>query len=305
METSKKKLLFLCTGNSCRSQMAEALVNQLFADHAEAHSAGTHPRPVHPLAVAVMQELGVDISQQSSKPVETFSGETFDLFITLCDRARENCPLTFEGQRRLHVGFADPADKVGTTEELLAEFRVVRDAILMWLGDFFELFADDFPLAAPTDRHPATQSKRREPMKKKRALFLCTHNACRSQMAEGLVNDDFGDRIEAFSAGTEATRVHPLAAKVMAEIGIDLGGHRSKTLDEFAGQPFDYVITLCGDANERCPLFFGGVKRLHIGFEDPSRLPGSAEEVLPEFRRVRDEIRQRLREFFEKELGKS
>lgn len=138
-------------------------------------------------------------------------------------------------------------------------------------------------------------------MKKKRVLFLCTHNSCRSQMAEGLVNQFLGDRIEAFSAGTEATRVNPLAAKVMAELGIDLSGHRSKVLDEFAGQPFDYVITLCGDANEKCPLFFGGVKRMHIGFEDPSRLPGSEEDVLPEYRRVRDEIRQTMNDFFSKE----
>jgi arsenate reductase len=122
-------------------------------------------------------------------------------------------------------------------------------------------------------------------------------------MAEGLVNHDLGDRIEAFSAGTEATRVNPRAAKVMAEIGIDLSGHRSKTLDEFAAEPFDYVITLCGDANEKCPLFFGGVQRLHMGFEDPSRLPGSEEEVLPEYRRVRNEIRQTMRAFFAKELA--
>ena len=139
--------------------------------------------------------------------------------------------------------------------------------------------------------------------KKRRVLYLCTHNSCRSQMAEALVNHDLGGRIEAFSAGTEATRVNPLATKVMAEIGIDLSGHHSKILDEFAGQPFDYVITLCGDANEKCPLFFGGVQRLHMGFEDPSRLPGSEAEVLPEYRRVRDEIRRTMREFFAKELA--
>ncbi|WP_155877271.1 arsenate reductase ArsC [Desulfuromonas sp. AOP6] len=137
---------------------------------------------------------------------------------------------------------------------------------------------------------------------KKKVLFLCTHNSCRSQMAEGLVNHDLGDRITAFSAGTEATRVNPLAAKVMAEIGIDLSGHSSKTLDQFFAEFFDYVITLCGDANEKCPLFFGGVERLHMGFEDPSRLPGSEEEVLPEYRRVRDEIRQAMQKFFTKEL---
>lgn len=132
---------------------------------------------------------------------------------------------------------------------------------------------------------------------KKRILFLCTHNSCRSQMAEGLVNHFLGDRFEAFSAGTEATRVNPLAEQVLAEIGIDISGHRSKTVDEFTGEPFDYVITLCGDAFEKCPLFFGGVERVHIGFDDPSRLPGSEEAVLPEYRRVRDEIRRRLTDF--------
>lgn len=134
---------------------------------------------------------------------------------------------------------------------------------------------------------------------KKRVLFLCTHNSCRSQMAEGLVNHFLGNRFEAFSAGTEATRVNLLAIRVMAELGIDITGHSSKTMDEFAGQSFDYVITLCGDAFEKCPLFFGGVKREHIGFDDPSRLPGSEDEVLPEYRRVRDEIRTRLTHFFE------
>ena len=131
----------------------------------------------------------------------------------------------------------------------------------------------------------------------KRILLLCTHNSCRSQMAEGLVNFYLGDRFQAFSAGTEATRVNPLASQVLAELGIDISGHRSKTLDEFVGEQFDYVITLCDSANEQCPLFFGGVKRVHIGFDDPSRLPGTPEEVLPEFRRVRDEIRHKLTDF--------
>jgi len=129
---------------------------------------------------------------------------------------------------------------------------------------------------------------------KKRALFLCTHNSCRSQMAEGIVNHDLGDSFEAFSAGTEATSVNPKAIEVMKEIGIDLSGHRSKVMDEFAGEQFDYVVTLCGDANEKCPLFFGGVKRIHLGFSDPSRMAGSDEEVMKEFRKVRDEIRHKL-----------
>jgi len=132
---------------------------------------------------------------------------------------------------------------------------------------------------------------------KQRVLFLCTHNSCRSQMAEGLINHFLGDRFAAYSAGTEATRVNPLAIQVLAELGIDISHHSSKTLDVFADEQFDYVITLCGSANEQCPLFFGGVRRVHIGFDDPSRLPGSPEEVLPEFRRVRDEIRRTLTEY--------
>jgi len=132
---------------------------------------------------------------------------------------------------------------------------------------------------------------------KKRILFLCTHNSCRSQMAEGLVNHDLGDRFEAFSAGTEATRVNPIAILVLTELGIDISRQRSKTIDEFEGEQFDFVITLCGDANENCPLFFGGVQRVHIGFDDPSRFQGDARELLNEFRRVRDEMRARLTEY--------
>lgn len=135
-------------------------------------------------------------------------------------------------------------------------------------------------------------------MAKKKILFLCTHNSCRSQMAEGLANHFLGERLQAFSAGTEATRVNPLAARVLAEIGIDTSQQRSKTIDEFKDVSFDYVVTLCGDANEKCPLFFGGTRRSHHGFEDPSRREGSEAEVLPHYRRVRDEIKSWILESF-------
>jgi len=127
---------------------------------------------------------------------------------------------------------------------------------------------------------------------KKRVLFLCPANSARSQMAEALVNHDLGDRFEAHSAGTAPKTPHPAALKVLAEIGIDHSRARSKSIDEFEGQPFDYVITLCDAANETCPLFFGGVERAHLGFEDPARATGSEEEVLTAFRRVRDQIRE-------------
>jgi len=129
---------------------------------------------------------------------------------------------------------------------------------------------------------------------KQRVLFLCTHNSCRSQMAEGLVNHYLGDYFEAFSAGTEKTQVKPLSARVLEEIGIDTSLLYSKTLDTFNDKPFDKVITLCSDARGKCPTIMGGVKCVHIGFDDPSRLSGSEEEVLPEYRRVRDEIRKKI-----------
>src|SRR5215203_7486373 len=113
---------------------------------------------------------------------------------------------------------------------------------------------------------------------KTRVLFLCTHNSARSQMAEGLLRALAGDRFEAFSAGTEATRVRPLAIRAMEEIGVDISGQESETLDRYLQEPFDYVITVCDDANEACPLFPGASNRLHWSFEDPSRVEGSEEE---------------------------
>ncbi len=128
----------------------------------------------------------------------------------------------------------------------------------------------------------------------KKVLFLCTANSCRSQMAEGIANHFMGDRLAAFSAGTRATFVHPTAIAVLKEIGIDISIQRSKNLSEFDGQQFDEVITLCGNANESCPLFIGRTKRIHIGFDDPARASGSEEDILREFRRVRDEIKGTL-----------
>ena len=131
-------------------------------------------------------------------------------------------------------------------------------------------------------------------MTKARVLFLCTHNSARSQMAEGFLRDMAGDRFEIASAGTEATRVHPLAIRAMEEVGISLAGHTSKTLDRFLGQPWDYVITVCDSANERCPAFPAKTQRIHWSFDDPSRNTGTEEERLGTFRRIRDEIKARL-----------
>ena len=127
-----------------------------------------------------------------------------------------------------------------------------------------------------------------------RVLFLCTHNSARSQMAEGFLRAMAGDRFEVGSAGTEKTSVNPLAIRTMAERGIDLGGHTSKLYSDVASEGWDYLITVCDDANERCPWVPGSVQRLHWSFPDPSRATGSEEERLAVFRRVRDQIGERL-----------
>ena len=135
---------------------------------------------------------------------------------------------------------------------------------------------------------------------KKRVLFICTHNSARSQMAEGLLRDLYSDRYEAYSAGTEETMVNPFAIETMKKAGIDISGHRSKTVEEFKGEVFDIVVTVCDNARETCP-FFPGKKVIHKSFEDPSRAEGSDEEVLAVFDRVRDEIRAWIEETFGKE----
>jgi arsenate reductase len=130
---------------------------------------------------------------------------------------------------------------------------------------------------------------------KSRILFLCTGNSARSQMAEGLLRHMAGDRFEVFSAGTRPAGLNPNAVKAMAEAGIDISGHRSKSVDEFAGQQFDCVFTVCDNAKEACPFFPGGGKRIHHSFKDPAAAP--AERQMDVFRRVRDEIAARLEQF--------
>jgi arsenate reductase len=133
-----------------------------------------------------------------------------------------------------------------------------------------------------------------------RVLILCTGNSARSQMAEGLLRhlgNDAGDRFDVESAGTRPSRVRPEAIAVMRELGIDISGHRSKSVDEFAGQQFDYVLTVCDNARETCPIYPGHANRLHHSFADPAAVEGNEAERLAAFRRVRDQIRDYLRGF--------
>lgn len=138
-----------------------------------------------------------------------------------------------------------------------------------------------------------------------KVLILCTGNSCRSQMAHGFLQS-FDKDLEVHSAGTQpASRVNPRAIEVMNEVGIDLSTHTPKSVEMYLNEAWDYVITVCGGANETCPMFSGKVgKRMHIGFDDPSDAQGSETFIMSEFRRVRDEIRKRFAEFYITEIQK-
>ncbi len=138
-----------------------------------------------------------------------------------------------------------------------------------------------------------------------KVLFLCTENAARSQMAEGLANHLLAGKVKAFSAGVRPTRLNPFAVKALAEIGIDLRGQRSKSIDDLGDEQFDLVITVCDQAREQCPIFPGTTRVLHLGLPDPARAAGSEEEILAVFRRVRDAIRDQFIPLLREAAGKA
>ena len=134
-------------------------------------------------------------------------------------------------------------------------------------------------------------------MQKMRVLVLCTGNSARSQMGEGLFRDEGGGGYEVSSAGTKPSQVRTEAIAVMREIGIDISGNRSKSVDEFAGQAFDFVVTVCDNARDNCPVFPGATKRIHWSLEDPAAVQGTDEERLAAFRSIRDQLRERVKTF--------
>lgn len=137
----------------------------------------------------------------------------------------------------------------------------------------------------------------------KNILVLCTGNSCRSQLAEGYLRYFAGEKVRIYSAGIETHGVNPKAIQVMAEDGIDISVHTSNHVDEFLDIPFDHVITVCDNANEACPYFPGNVQRFHYNFPDPAKATGSAEEIMEEFRRVRNMIKEYSAEFVNSHLG--
>ena len=139
---------------------------------------------------------------------------------------------------------------------------------------------------------------------KKKVLFVCVHNSARSQMAEGLFRHYYRKECDVYSAGSDPQGIHPISIKIMAEIGIDLSKHRSKSLKEFEGQEMDYVVTVCGKGQVTCPFFAGGKKYVHQPFDDPSSFEGTEEEKIQQFRVVRDELKKWLDEFYSNNFEK-
>ena len=296
-----QRVLFLCTHNLARSQMAQGLLNSLAPQAYTAFSAGTHPSQQHPLAVKVMAELGINILPQGVHALSDYAGQPFDLVVTVCDRATEECPAFPGATQQLHWGFADPSVVRGSENEPLQAFRHTRDLILVrlqqWLAEqggwptSNEMTAAS-PLSAllPVSAPGATAQTAPHPslVPSTRVLILCTGNSARSQMAEGWLRSMGGSAYAAFSAGTHPTVVNPLAIQAMAERHIDISQARSKSVTEFLDQPFDYVITVCDQAAEQCPIFPGKAERLHWSFPDPAAVTGDDAERLQAFRDVRD-----------------
>lgn len=186
--------------------------------------------------------------------------------------------------------------RLQSNETVVPYFRGERDSKDNGLSGGSRQRADPRDAAEATDARDPMDT-----MTKKRVLFLCTGNSSRSQMAEGLLRHLAGDRFEVFSAGTQPVGLNPLAVAVMREQGINISRHRSKGMNEFAGQQFDYVITVCDQARESCPVPPPSTKRLHWSFEDPAAAKGPAEVREAIFRRVRDEIAARIRQFIQEE----
>ncbi len=142
----KKRIIFICTHNSARSQMAEGILRALYGERFDVFSAGTEPKDVNPFAIKVMKEIGIDISKHRAKSVKEFLGEEFDLVVTVCDHAKENCPFFPGGKRYAHKGFEDPSQFRGDEEEVLSAFRRVRDEIKEWIeksfGEESEIFSN-------------------------------------------------------------------------------------------------------------------------------------------------------------------
>jgi len=298
---AKTKVLFLCTHNSARSQMAEGLLRFLYGDDYEVFSAGTNPTQVNPLAIKVMAEIGIDISKQYPKSLDVFKDEDIDLVVSVCrSGSNVNCaicasPIVMgrpelirsrlpKAKEYLDYPFDDPSEVQRTEEEKLAAFRRSRDEMKNWIIEKFS--------------HLSERS-----VEKTKVIFLATGNAARSQMAEAFLRKYAGNQFEVYSAGFHPRPIQPYTVQVMKELGYDLNGQYSKDLKQYLGKThFGIVITVCVKAEEECPTLPGVGTRLYWPFEDPAAFQGTEEEKLAKFREVRDQINEKTKEWL-KERG--
>ncbi len=298
---AKTKVLFLCTHNSARSQIAEGLLRFLYGDEYEVYSAGTNPTRVNPLAIKVMDEIGIDISGQYSKSIDVFKDVDIDLAVAVCrSGSKINCaicssPIVMgrpelirsklpKAKDYLDHPFDDPSEVDGSEEEKLVAFRRTRDEMKKWIVEKFSYLSD-------------------RTLAKTKVIFLCTGNRARSQMAEAFLRKYAGDQFEVYSAGFDPEPIHPYTIQVMRELGYDLSGQYSKDLAQYLGnERFGIVITLCKKAEENCPTFPGVSSRLFWPMEDPAAFQGTEEEKLAKFREVRDQINEKIKEWL-KERG--
>jgi arsenate reductase (thioredoxin) len=279
---TKEKVLIICSKNSARSQMAEGFLRKYGNRYIDVFSAGFDPAPINPLAIKVMKEIGIDISGQRSKSVKEYLGKmSFGHVIAVCKKAEEQCPVIFPSALKvLSWPFDDPAAFSGTEAEKLQDFRRIRDEI--------DNTAQAWVAKIQQEIEPA----------RKRVLFLCTHNSARSQIAECLMNTMMGDCYEAHSAGLEPGKLNPFVVRAMAEVDINIASNRTKGVDEFINQDFDFVVTVCDKAGEVCPWFPGAKETLHQGFPDPSTFTGTDKEIMERVRQVRDQIKEWIVETF-------
>ena len=298
---AKTKVLFLCTHNSARSQIAEGLLRHLYGDEYEVFSAGTNPTQVNPLAIKVMAEIGIDISGQYSKSLDNFKEVDIDLVVSVCrSGSKINCAICSSpivmgrpelitsrlprAKDYLEHPFDDPSEVEGTEEEKLVAFRRTRDEIKKWIIERFAYLSE-------------------RALEKTKVIFLCTGNSARSQMAEAFLRKYAGNHFEVYSAGFEPRPIHPYTIKVMRELGYDLSGQHPKDLKQYLGKiHFGIVITVCEKAEEECPTIPDVSTRLYWPFEDPAAFQGTEEEKLAKFREIRDKINEKTKAWL-KERG--
>jgi len=291
---AKTKVLFLCTHNSARSQIAEGLLKFLYGDEYEVFSAGTNPTQVNPLAIRVMAEIGIDISEQYSKSLDVFKDADIDLVVSVCrSGSKINCTICSSqivmgnpelitsrlprAKDYLDQPFDDPSEVDGTEEKKLEAFRHTRDEMKKWIIERFSYLSE-------------------HALKKTKVIFLCTGNSARSQMAEAFLRKYADDHFEVYSAGFDPRPIHPYIIRVMKEIGYDLKDQHPKDLSQYLGKVhFGIVITVCEKAEAQCPTIPDVSTRLYWPFEDPAAFQGTEEEKLAKFREIRDKINEKTK----------